>query len=85
MRGDTPAPIRLCITCGGGRVVWPKIISNGAQAPLLVALSVVVFLVLVALYESWAIPPSVMLVVPLRILVAVHLPGSENDVFSRSA
>jgi multidrug efflux pump len=57
----------------------------GAQAPLLVALSmVVVFLVLAALYESWAIPLSVMLVVPLGILgavAAVHLRGLENDVF----
>ncbi|MBZ8134821.1 multidrug efflux RND transporter permease subunit [Afifella sp. IM 167] len=59
--------------------------QSGAQAPLLMALSfVVVFLVLAALYESWAIPLSVMLVVPLGILgavVAVHLRGFENDVF----
>ena len=57
----------------------------GAQAPLLVALSiVVVFLVLAALYESWAIPLSVMLVVPLGIMgavAAVYLRGLENDVF----
>ncbi|WLS05167.1 multidrug efflux RND transporter permease subunit [Shinella oryzae] len=57
----------------------------GAQAPILVAFSfIVVFLVLAALYESWAIPLSVMLVVPLGILgavVAVHLRGLENDVF----
>jgi len=57
----------------------------GAQAPILVAFSfLVVFLVLAALYESWAIPLSVMLVVPLGILgavVAVHLRGLENDVF----
>ncbi|MDQ0349654.1 multidrug efflux RND transporter permease subunit [Ancylobacter vacuolatus] len=59
--------------------------ESGAQAPLLAALSfVVVFLVLAALYESWAIPLSVMLVVPLGILgavAAVHLRGLENDVF----
>jgi multidrug efflux pump len=59
--------------------------QSGAQAPLLVALSfVVVFLVLAALYESWAIPLSVMLVVPLGVLgavTAVHLRGFENDVF----
>ena len=57
----------------------------GTQAPILVAFSfVVVFLVLAALYESWAIPLSVMLVVPLGILgavIAVHLRGFENDVF----
>ncbi|MET4634430.1 multidrug efflux RND transporter permease subunit [Kaistia defluvii] len=59
--------------------------QSGAQTPLLVALSiVVVFLVLAALYESWAIPISVMLVVPLGIIgavAAVHLRGLENDVF----
>ncbi|MDH4992378.1 multidrug efflux RND transporter permease subunit [Aquamicrobium lusatiense] len=57
----------------------------GAQAPILVAFSfLVVFLVLAALYESWAIPLSVMLVVPLGIIgaiIAVHLRGLENDVF----
>ncbi|RUM25841.1 multidrug efflux RND transporter permease subunit [Rhizobium vallis] len=59
--------------------------QSGAQAPMLVALSfLVVFLVLAALYESWRIPLSVMLVVPLGILgavIAVHLRGLENDIF----
>ncbi|WP_374631188.1 multidrug efflux RND transporter permease subunit [Pannonibacter indicus] len=59
--------------------------QSGAQAPLLVALSfLVVFLVLAALYESWTIPLSVMLVVPLGVLgavIAVHLRGFDNDVF----
>ncbi|ORE91880.1 multidrug efflux RND transporter permease subunit [Aurantimonas sp. 22II-16-19i] len=59
--------------------------QSGAEAPILLAASfVVVFLVLAALYESWAIPLSVMLVVPLGIVgavVAVHLRGLENDVF----
>ena len=57
----------------------------GAQAPILFALSLlVVFLALAALYESWAIPFSVILVVPLGILgavLAVHLRGLPNDVF----
>ena len=52
---------------------------------MLMALSmVVVFLVLAALYESWAIPLSVMLVVPLGLigaLAAVMLRGMPNDVF----
>lgn len=56
-----------------------------AQALTLVGFSfLVVFLVLAALYESWAVPLSVMLVVPLGILgavVAVHLRGLESDVF----
>ncbi|WP_423600000.1 multidrug efflux RND transporter permease subunit [Roseateles sp. MS654] len=59
--------------------------DSAAQAPLLMALSMlVVFLVLAALYESWSIPVSVMLVVPLGVLgavAAVLLRGLPNDVF----
>jgi len=57
----------------------------GSQAPLLYALSIlVVFLALAALYESWTIPISVMLAVPLGVLGAVlaaMLRGLPNDVF----
>ncbi|MFN3594962.1 MAG: efflux RND transporter permease subunit [Thiobacillaceae bacterium] len=57
----------------------------GAQAPLLFALSLlVVFLALAALYESWAVPFAVILVVPLGVLgsvLAVELRGLPNDVF----
>lgn len=57
----------------------------GSQAPILFALSLlVVFLALAALYESWAIPFSVILIVPLGILgavLAVYLRGLPNDVF----
>jgi multidrug efflux pump len=57
----------------------------GAEAPMLLALSMlVVFLVLAALYESWSIPLSVMLVVPLGLIgafAAVLLRGLPNDVF----
>ncbi|MCY1539487.1 Multidrug resistance protein MexB [compost metagenome] len=57
----------------------------GNQAPILMGLSLlVVFLVLAALYESWAIPISVMLVVPLGMLGAVALIsalGMSNDVY----
>ncbi|OZI61921.1 efflux RND transporter permease subunit [Bordetella genomosp. 11] len=57
----------------------------GSQAPILMGLSLlVVFLVLAALYESWAIPLSVMLVVPLGMLGAVGLVGllgMSNDVY----
>lgn len=59
--------------------------ESASQAPILLALSMlVVFLVLAALYESWSIPLSVMLVVPLGILgavLAVQIRGLENDVF----
>ncbi|MDD1012621.1 efflux RND transporter permease subunit [Pseudomonas rubra] len=58
---------------------------SGAQAPILMGLSLlVVFLCLAALYESWSIPTSVLLVVPLGVLgavIAVSLRGMPNDVF----
>ncbi|MFP1732367.1 efflux RND transporter permease subunit [Lonsdalea quercina] len=57
----------------------------GNQAPALIVISaIVVFLCLAALYESWSIPFSVMLVVPLGILgavVAASMRGLENDVY----
>ena len=57
----------------------------GSQAPALYAISLlVVFLSLAALYESWSVPFSVMLVVPLGVLGAVLatvLRGLENDVY----
>lgn len=58
---------------------------SGEQAPALYTLSLlVVFLCLAALYESWSIPFSVMLVVPLGVLGAVCATwarGLENDVY----
>ncbi|EBN8594067.1 efflux RND transporter permease subunit [Salmonella enterica] len=57
---------------------------SGNQAPALYAISlIVVFLCLAALYESWSIPFSVMLVVPLGVvgaLLAASLRGLNNDV-----
>ncbi len=57
----------------------------GSQAPALYAISILfVFLCLAALYESWTIPFSVLLVVPLGIIGAVlatWLAGLENDVY----
>jgi len=57
----------------------------GSQAALLLGLSaLVVFLLLAALYESWTIPLSVLLVVPLGMLgavAAVMLRGMPNDVY----
>jgi HAE1 family hydrophobic/amphiphilic exporter-1/multidrug efflux pump len=58
---------------------------SGANAPALYAISLlVVFLCLAALYESWSIPLSVMLVVPLGVLGAVLATAGRslaNDVF----
>ncbi|KEA63347.1 RND efflux system, inner membrane transporter CmeB [Marinobacterium lacunae] len=57
----------------------------GSQAPALYALSMlVVFLCLAALYESWSVPFSVLLVVPLGVLgalTAASLRGLDNDVY----
>jgi multidrug efflux pump len=61
----------------------------GSQTPMLYTLSIlVVFLCLAALYESWAIPAAVMLVVPLGIVGAVvttTLAGLQRDVYFQVA
>ncbi|WED43850.1 efflux RND transporter permease subunit [Legionella cardiaca] len=58
---------------------------SGSQAPMLYTISlIVIFLCLAALYESWSIPFSVMLVVPLGVigaLLATSLRGLSNDVY----
>ncbi|MGB3222609.1 MAG: efflux RND transporter permease subunit, partial [Desulforhopalus sp.] len=59
--------------------------QSGSQAPALYAISIlVVFLCLAALYESWSVPFSVMLAVPLGVLgalAAAYFRGMENDVY----
>ena len=59
--------------------------QSGAQAPLLYAISILfVFLCLAALYESWTVPLSVMLAVPLGVvgaLLATYTRGLSNDVY----
>lgn len=59
--------------------------SSGNQSTLLYILSgLFVFLCLAALYESWTVPISVLLVAPVGMLGAVigaHLGGYDNDVF----
>ena len=56
-----------------------------SQAPLLYAFSVIViFLCLAALYESWTVPISVMLALPLGVIggvLASSLRGFPNDVY----
>jgi len=58
---------------------------SGGQAPILYAISLlVIFLCLAALYESWSVPFSVMLVIPLGLIgaaLAVALRGLSNDVY----
>jgi multidrug efflux pump subunit AcrB len=59
--------------------------ATGSKALVLYGISiVVVFLCLAALYESWAIPAAVLLVIPLGIIGAVLatlLRGLNNDVY----
>src|SRR5690606_20307781 len=74
---------------GGYSVAWQGISYqerlSGSQAPLLYALSVlIVFLCLAALYESWSVPFSVILAVPVGVLGALgaaYLFGQANDVY----
>jgi len=74
---------------GGWGTAWTDLSyqerQSGNQAPYLYALSVlVVFLCLAALYESWAIPFSVMLAVPVGLLGALAAAwyfGQTNDVY----
>ena len=67
------------------RPLLPGAAVSGGQAPYLYAISLlVVFLCLAALYESWSIPVSVLLVIPLGLvgaIFAVTLRGLDNDVF----
>ncbi|MGB3809460.1 MAG: efflux RND transporter permease subunit [Parvibaculum sp.] len=58
---------------------------SGAQAPALLALSILaVFLCLAALYESWSIPLAVLLVIPLGVIgvvLGVTLRDMPDDVY----
>ena len=58
---------------------------SGSTVTVLLAFALLaVFLALAALYESWTIPVSVLLVVPLGVmgaLAAVYLRGMPNDVY----
>ncbi|MFK8259504.1 efflux RND transporter permease subunit [Erwinia sp. AnSW2-5] len=73
----------------GFRVGWHGLSfeeqMSGSQTPALYSISILmVFLCLAALYESWSIPFSVLMVVPLGVLgtiLAVLMRGLENDVF----
>ncbi len=88
--GDAMARIEaLAAEIPGTSVDWAGLSyqerKSSGQAPYLYAISIiVVFLCLAALYESWSIPVSVIMVVPLGLLgaaLAVMLRGLENDVY----
>ncbi|WP_176720759.1 efflux RND transporter permease subunit, partial [Pseudomonas sp. BIOMIG1BDMA] len=59
-------------------------VSAGQASGLFALAILVVFLLLVALYESWSIPLSVMLIVPIGAVgavLAVMVVGMPNDVY----
>jgi hydrophobe/amphiphile efflux-1 (HAE1) family protein len=62
---------------------------SSSQAPLLYAFSIfVIFLCLAALYESWTIPISILLVLPLGVvggIIASSVRGLANDVYFQIA
>lgn len=63
---------------------YQEILSGNAATLLMVLSIVIVFLALAALYESWSIPVSVLLVVPLGMLGAVVftlLRGLPDDIY----
>ena len=63
-------------------------LSSG-QAGLLYAVSIlIIFLCLAALYESWSVPFSILLVVPLGVIgavIAVYFRGLDNNVYFQVA
>jgi multidrug efflux pump len=63
-------------------------LASGQTLKLYAISILVIFLVLAALYESWSVPFSVLMVIPLGIVGAVlaaKLRGLENDVYFRVA
>ncbi|MCL1075859.1 efflux RND transporter permease subunit [Shewanella dokdonensis] len=62
---------------------------SGGQSTLLYSISIlVVFLCLAALYESWTVPLSVIMVIPLGVIgaaLAAMLRGLENDIYFQVA
>ncbi|MEO5812557.1 MAG: multidrug efflux RND transporter permease subunit [Rhodanobacter sp.] len=63
---------------------YQEILSGNAATLLMVLSLVIVFLALAALYESWSIPVSVLLIVPLAVLGTVLftlLRGLPNDIY----
>ena len=62
--------------------------SNAQAAPLYALSILVIFLALAALYESWVVPFSVLLLVPVGVfgaLVAAYGRGMQNDIYFQVA
>ncbi|MFA3791048.1 efflux RND transporter permease subunit [Aliiglaciecola sp. SL4] len=86
---------RLTQEVGQGKLAysWSELsyqekLSSG-QSSILYAISIlVVFLALAALYESWSVPFSVIMVIPLGVIgaaLAATLRGLENDIYFQVA
>jgi len=63
---------------------YEQLASSGSTGPLYTLATVVILLCLAALYESWAIPFSVLMVLPLGVLGAIAATlgrGLSNDVY----
>jgi HAE1 family hydrophobic/amphiphilic exporter-1 len=62
-------------------------IEAGNKSTMIFMLSILfVFLLLVALYESWSVPLAVLLAVPIALfgsIVALYLAGQQNSVYSQ--
>ncbi|HEV7632070.1 MAG TPA: efflux RND transporter permease subunit [Steroidobacteraceae bacterium] len=72
------------VTFAWSGLSYQERLSSGQSLPLYAISLLVVFLALAALYESWVIPASVLLVVPLGIIgavIATDLRGLENGIF----
>ncbi|NVN44508.1 efflux RND transporter permease subunit [Asaia siamensis] len=65
-------------------ISYEQVASAGATGPLYALAAIVILLCLAALYESWAIPISVLMVLPLGVLGAIGATlwrGLDNDVY----
>ncbi|QDH17137.1 efflux RND transporter permease subunit [Swingsia samuiensis] len=63
---------------------YEQIASSGSTGPLYALAGIIILFCLAALYESWAIPLAVMLVLPLGVLgavIATLTRGLDNDVY----
>lgn len=75
-------PVGYAVSWGGASLQEKKLTESGNMA--FVYAIIFIFLILVALYESWSIPFSIILVVPFAIFgatLSVWTRGLENDIY----